>query len=197
MNRRRLSHSLGPREVRLLDGAAHAAAKAGLPFTVFLTVHLGLIPEARAVAAEYIRGAVVNRIGVWLRRRRVPWIALWVRENYLGLAREHVHLLMHLPRGHRAAFRAAVRRWWPEPISDLGPTYNVRGVVGYLSKQMSPQAHFAMRRRIRRERKCRRTGAPVAPVLGRRLGLSRGLRELVEGPCGTGPKISGQLRRKA
>jgi hypothetical protein len=88
-------------------------------------------------------------------------------------------VLLHLPRDQYGAFRTAVRRWWPDPAGDLRSLYNVPGAVRYLSKQMTPQAHFAAQRRIRRERECRHTGSRVAPVLGKRLGLSRRLKQLL------------------
>jgi hypothetical protein len=46
-------------------------------------------------------------------------------------------------------------------------------------KQLSPQARFAFRGLIRREAACRHTGASVAPVLGRKFGMTRNLWSLV------------------
>jgi hypothetical protein len=179
MNRRKNSPALSPREVRHLHATGDAASKAGLPFTAMLTVHLAQIDEATGDPGAYLRRKVINPLGTWFRRRRVPWIGVWVRENYDGPRHEHVHLLLHAPQGQYDALQAAVERWWPTPTGDLRWVYNMPGAVRYLSKQMSPQAHFAVLRRIRRERESRHTGARVAPVLGRRLGQSRQLKQLI------------------
>jgi hypothetical protein len=100
-----------------------------------------------------------------------------VRENFVGRNREHVHLLVHVPRTLWDSFQSAVLCWWPvENAADVRPVKGVQRVVRYLSKQLSPQAHFAVRRRIGRQRACPRTAARVAPVLGRRFGMTRNLK---------------------
>jgi hypothetical protein len=176
MNHRKHSRALEPRDVRLLSEAMHAAERMGRPLTALITIHFGRIALPPADPGKYLRRAVISRLGVWLRRRSIPWVALWVRENFVGPNREHVHLLMHVPPGAWGEFRAALQRWWPEPNAvDIRRVHDVTGALRYLSKQLSPQAHFAVRRRIRRQSQCGRTGARVAPVLGRRFGMTRSL----------------------
>jgi hypothetical protein len=180
MHRRKLHGWLNAREVRQLDAVVHEAQRHRAPVTVLMTVHLGSLEAAKGDPGAYLRRVVVNRLGRWCRDRRIPWIGVWVRENYVWPHREHVHVLLHVPRGLIGAFEAAVRRWWPSPIGNVERVYHPQHVVGYLSKQMTPQAHFAVGRQIRRERQCRRTGAKVAAVLGRRMGMSRQASDLLD-----------------
>ena len=42
--------------------------------------------------------SVIKKLGQWFRNHRYPWWGLWVRENYEGHGREHLHLLIHVPR---------------------------------------------------------------------------------------------------
>ena len=188
MNRRKLTRALGPKDLRQLDAAAHAAEKAGVPLTVMLTVHLGLLESARHDPGAYIRRGVVNRLGVWLRRRDIKLTAIWVRENFDGPAKEHLHLLAHIPNRQFSALQSAVGRWWPGSIGHLQRAYDARQAVRYLSKQMTPQARFATGFRVQRQTTCRTTGAAVAPVLGSRVGISRSLKALIE--TGTSPAVN-------
>lgn len=182
MNRRKLSPALGPQDVRMLSDAAHAAEFLGQPFTALVTIHFGLLTPSPADPSEFLRRDVINRLGVWFRRHGMTWTALWVRENFAGPNREHVHLLVHVPLRLRPAFQSAVRRWWPdENAADVRPAGDVKRAVRYLSKQLSPQAHFAVRRRIGRQSVCPRTGARVAPVLGRRFSMTRNLKTQIRG----------------
>jgi len=177
MNQRKLSRALGPADARLLSEAAHAAERLDLAFTALVTILFGRLVPPPAEPGQYLRREVINRFGIWFRRRDIIWTALAVRENFVGLNREHVHLLVYVPREAWRAFGAAVRRWWPEPGAvDIRRVTDVQRAVRYLSKQLSPQAHFAVRRCIRREGRCRYTGARVAPVLGRRFSMTRNLK---------------------
>jgi hypothetical protein len=135
VNRRKLTRALGPKDLRQFDAAAHAAEKAGVPLTVMLTVHLGLLDSARHDPGAYIRRGVVNRLGVWLRRRDIKLTAIWVQENFDGPAREHLHLLAHIPKLRtKHAARADPRSSGRLPHSS--PT---------LRSGMSPEADVAMR----------------------------------------------------
>jgi hypothetical protein len=164
----------------MLSEAAHAAEFLGQPFTVLVTIHFGLLTQCPPDPGAFLRREVINRFGIWFRRRDIAWTALWVRENFRGFQREHVHLLVHVPQRQQAAFRAAVQRWWPEQGAvDIRRVYDTERVLRYLSKQLSPQARFAFRGLIRREAACRHTGVRVAPVLGRRFGMTRNLSSLV------------------
>lgn len=115
MNQRKLSHALGPADVRMLSETPHAAERLGLSFTALVTIHFGLVVPPPADPGQYLRRELINRFGTWFRRRGIIWTALWVRENFVGQDREHVHLLVHVPRKAWRAFAAAAWRWWPQP----------------------------------------------------------------------------------
>lgn len=187
MNTRKLSQALSHEDVRTISAAAHAAQRLELPLTALITVHFGALASPPQCPAEYLRTAVIAKFNTWLRRHHVTWTALWVRENFTGPRREHVHLLVHVPRKAWAPFRAALLRWWPEENAvHIRGVYNIAGAVCYLSKQLSTQASFAVGRRIRRQSHCSKTGARVAPVLGRRFSMTRNLRAHISG----GPRIN-------
>lgn len=125
-----------------------------------------------------------NRITTWLRRRGVRWYAIWIRENYVGDRREHLHLMIYCPARLRGDLETAIRRWYPgrPEMLEMGVlTYKKDQRTGYMAcpgleyrmKQMTSKAWGPPRPgRPRREVKNRRDGAPVAAVLGRRYGVS-------------------------
>ncbi|WP_150117851.1 hypothetical protein [Microvirga vignae] len=95
---------------------------------------------------------------------------LWVRENYRGHNREH--MVLQVPR--------LCRGNWPEPeVADFRRIDDQDEAVSYIVKQLTPQAHYALRIRVRRERHCRYSQSPVAEVLGRRVSMTRDLERLV------------------
>ena len=51
--------------------------------------------------------------------------------------------------------------------------------MDYMLKQMTPQAAYALRFRVRREKRSRRDLAKVAAVLGNRVGMTRNLARIV------------------
>ena len=57
-------------------------------------------------------------------------------------------------------------------------------------KQMTSQAWFKLHRQVRREKQCRDTHAPVAPVLGKRWGVSRTLNKSAREAFWTAPSRS-------
>jgi hypothetical protein len=137
MNCRKLMTSLGPSDVWGLSEAVYGAASMGLPLTGMLTIHFSRVSPLPEHPGDYLRRSIVGRLGVWCRRRGLSWTAIWVRENYAGGRREHLHVLLHVPGRHWAALCAAVRRWWPEPdCADLRRIYNLERVLRYISKQL-------------------------------------------------------------
>jgi hypothetical protein len=128
----------------------------------------------------------LNKLRIWcVRDRRFGYFALWVRESYEGDRREHLHVLIAIPERERPALEATLRRWLPgaDGVFHLGrPEYRtdrsgrvVNKALTYMLKQMTSQARFKLGGRVRRETHCSKTHLPVAPVLGKRCGVSRSL----------------------
>lgn len=181
---RGLSGALDHDEVRELIEAERFARKRGKPLTTTVTIHPKLLDTYPADLGRWTSW-LTNKIRIWCERDRgFGYFALWVRESYEGDRREHLHMMLHLPENEREAFEAALRRWLPgkENVVDLGrPKFSntrfgrVNKALTYMLKQMTPQAWFALNKRVRREKQCRTTHEAVAPVLGKRSGVSRTL----------------------
>jgi hypothetical protein len=101
-------------------------------------------------------------------------------------------MLLHVPRRLQGKLTRALARRWPVPeVADLRPIDDEDEAVSYIVKQLTPQAHYALRFRVRRERHCRYSQSPVAAVLGRRVSMTRDLERLVRrleftAPCAGG-----------
>ncbi len=131
--------------------------------------------------------AFLNKLRIWCDRAGFGYFAIWVRENYTGARREHLHVLLSVPEDRRAALESALRRWLPgqEEVVQLGrPSFRVdhsgrriNKALTYMLKQMTPQAWVALNRQVRREKHCRRTGEKVSAATGKRCGVSRSLHE--------------------
>jgi hypothetical protein len=181
MNVRKPQKALTHHDVRALHEAAHVAKRHGVRFNTALAIHPGKLANPRQPMAEFVRREVVKRLGDFFRNNRVSFWGVWVRENYAEPGREHVHVVLHVPPRLKRRIEAAVARWWPEPdAAHLQDVHDLRGLLAYVSKQMSSRAAYAVRFRIRRETACRRNGALVAPVLGRRLGMTANLRRALD-----------------
>ncbi|MDF2810797.1 MAG: hypothetical protein K0S56_1828 [Microvirga sp.] len=177
MNHRRLSGAITHQEVRRLKIAAHEAARRRRPLDVLITIHPGRMIDPPDDPGLFFR-LVVKKLGQWFRNNRHPWWGLWVRENYHGLGREHFHLLIHLPPRLHRKLRKALRRWWPDQgVVDLREADDE--ALGYLLKQMTPQAMFALKFLITREKASRHDLAKVAAVLGKRVGMTSNLAKIV------------------
>jgi hypothetical protein len=185
MNRRRLCKALDHRAVRDLSDATHFAEKQGKPLNTTITIHPNLLDQYPADLGQWITW-LLNKLRIWCERDRgFGYYAIWVRENYEGGRREHLHLMLYVPKKEQAALEAALRRWLKgsETVVDVGaPTFSrnrfgqrVNKALTYMLKQMTPQARYALHGQVFRERRCRKTHAPVAAVLGRRSGTSRSL----------------------
>ncbi len=155
MYRRKLSRALSHREVRDLVEATHFAEKRGKPLTATLNVNPSSLDNYPADLGRWLT-AFLNKLRIWCERAGFGYFAIWVRENYVGTGREHLHVLLYVPDGKRSALNKALT---------------------YMLKQMTPQAWAALGREVRREKHCRHTGEAVAPVMGKRCGVSRSLNE--------------------
>jgi hypothetical protein len=147
---------------------------------MMLTVHPGRLEQPPLDTGRFFQRKVIAWLGDWHRRQGHQWSAVWVRENYLAHHREHMHMLLHVPKRLQGKLARALTRRWPEPeVVDLKPVYDEKGAISYIVKQLTPQAHFAVGRSVRRERHCRHDKALVAVVLGLRANMTRDLERLV------------------
>ena len=116
--------------------------------------------------------AIRNKLGGYARDHGFPFVAVWARETRKDGSGEHFHMLMHVPPRHRTHFESILNKWLDGPGEvDLRPaTYDIRlrdngkqwSAVGYITKQMTPQASF----------KSRWSRQPGGPVLGKRGGCT-------------------------
>jgi hypothetical protein len=184
MNQRRLCNALDHRAVRELNEAVHFAEKRGKPLNTTITIHPKLLDDYPADLGRWVSD-FTNKLRILCQRAGFDYFAVWVRENYEGDRREHLHLMLYVPEREKAALEESVRRWLPgrdEVVKLREPEFrkdrygrHTNKALTYMLKQMTPQAWFALKGRVFREKKCRETHAPVAPVLGRRFGISRSL----------------------
>jgi hypothetical protein len=129
---------------------------------------------------RYFERKVIKWLGEWFRRQGYQWSAAWVRENYVGADREHLYMLLHVPRRLQGKLTRALARGWAEPeVAHLRVAGDEEDAIFYIIKQHTSQAHYALRFRVRRERHCRHNYAPVASVLGQRVSMTRNLERLV------------------
>jgi hypothetical protein len=115
-----------------------------------------------------------NKLGGWSRYHGVGFYCLLVREKE-RYGSEHFHVLIHVPRSEASLFDRAVRGWFAE-IDDIDirsadqsvrwTSYGkLRSIIGYLTKQRSPQAAWGTAYSRRRADR----------VLGKRARISRTL----------------------
>jgi len=105
--------------------------------------------------------------------RQTAWIRcdlIWSREANLDGTGEHLHVLMHIPAKKHAEFARIVFGWLPAAAeinvtrahqgTRIAANGNRHSAVGYISKQMTPQAWY--RRGLVRK--------PGGAILGKRGG---------------------------
>jgi hypothetical protein len=183
--RRRLSPAIDAPDRRDIREAFAHGQRIGYPLNCainFHPVHMHDYPEGDL--GVWFKDELRNRMTTWLRRRGIRWHAVWMRENYVGDRREHIHLLINCPIHLRDDLLAAIRRWYPgtDDLVTMGPvTWRKHPKTGFLVcagleyrlKQMTARAWGPPRPgRPRRETESRHDRAPVAPVMGRRHGVS-------------------------
>jgi hypothetical protein len=131
-----------------------------------------------------------TRLSTCLGRKKISCYWVWTRENYEGERREHLHMVLHLPSRGRASLKAdleaCIRRLYPggsdlvrigERTSVFNPqTRRWEDGLRYRMKQLRGDAVGAPGpTRLNRETRSRYDGAPVAPVYGKRCGVSDSL----------------------
>ncbi|MBL0407806.1 hypothetical protein JKG68_28270 [Microvirga aerilata] len=154
----------------------------------FHPVHLDAYPEGEL--DDFFAG-LRTCISTWCGRRKIGCFWVWTRENYIGDRREHLHMVMHLPPRFHNQLEDHIRRLYPggEKLVQIGNRTShrcpdtTRWVDGldYRTKQLRGDAVGAPGpTRLPRETKSRHDGAPVAPVYGKRCGISDSLTVRVE-----------------
>lgn len=195
---RRPCKALSHRDVRNLREATHFAEKRGKPLNTTITVHPKMLDEYPTDISKWV-SKLCNKIRIWCERDKgFGYFAWWVRENYDGERREHLHILLYVPKQHLADLEDVLRRWLPgkETVVKLGHPKFKTGRYGrrtnkaltYMFKQMTSKAHYALHRRVYRETHCRSTGEAVAAVLGLQCGVSRSLNQNTRDRFWTVPK---------
>ena len=126
----RMSETLTKAQCGKLIAAARFAHAIGLPFNRHWTIHSEKAGIQAHDGQRFVR-RVLKSAGTAARRHGGQLAGIWVRENGEGKG-EHVHILMHLPRGMKLANRT--RRW----VVAAGGTYQprvsrVRSIGGLLS----------------------------------------------------------------
>jgi hypothetical protein len=185
MHLRRPCKALDHHDVRNLVEATHFAEKRGKPLNTTITIHPKLLDQCPSDIGRWVSW-LLNKLRIWCERDRgFGYYGIWVRESYDGGGREHLHVMLYVPKGERPALEDALRRWLPgaaEAVQFGTPEFRIdrhgqrtNKALTYMIKQMTPQAWFALEKRVRREKHCRQTHAPVAAVLGKRCGTSRTL----------------------
>jgi hypothetical protein len=183
MNRRKLTRSLDHRAVRSLDAARYHAETLGYPLDCFVTIApcRGLVVHSEA-SADYFAG-IRNWIGVWIRRRNIRFTAIWTIENNCVGTDPHMHILMHVPDQLIPDFRTALASQYSghgvthvrpdDGKAKLHSSGHHGSTLNYMRKQMSPQAWWALSKRVRR--------SSGGPFLGRRWGTTANINTRAQG----------------
>ena len=177
MNLRKQTKALDHLAVKRLDASRYHAVKIGAPLNCFITIAPRRCEGAPLERPALYFAGVRNWIGVWIRRRSLQFSAIWTVENNLAATDPHIHILMHLPSRLFSDFREALAKQYPgNGVTHLRPddgqtawhSSGYRGsTLNYMRKQMSPQAWWALGKRVRR--------VHGGPFTGRRWGTTANL----------------------
>jgi hypothetical protein len=149
----------------------------------FHPCHLDAYPEADL---DVFFQGLRTRISTYCGRKKIGCYWVWTRENYAGDRREHLHMVMHLPPRFRADLEAYIRRIYPGglqlvQVGERTRVYNPEtgrweDGLAYRMKQLRGDAVGKPGpTRLNRETRSRCDGAAVAPVYGKRCGVSDSL----------------------
>lgn len=110
---------LALRHVRQLANAAAFATAQGCSLTAHVTIHFrlaeGFTPETWAT----FQTKLLDKASRWLKRRGLPVAFVWTREDGPRKG-PHLHLLVHLPHAHWAAFHRFLIYAGRFQVSDAG-----------------------------------------------------------------------------
>jgi hypothetical protein len=191
IGRRRVSRSISSQAVRQLEAAWYFARDIGHPMNRFVTIR----PH------DFDDQSPVERIGTWQRWRNklaqfardngFAFTSIWTRESDpLSGNKEHLHLLMHVPRARLRQFDYLLEDWssGSDEIDNEPATYVTRvtasgrhkNVFNYMTKN-SPQAAYKRKRYFR----------SGGPILGKRYGTTGN----IAGKARAKAEVRGGLRR--
>jgi hypothetical protein len=173
MYRRRYTNGLDTKRVKELTHGWQHAARIGRQLNVMITIRP--FDDQEPATHCKVAAAIRNKLGVYARQHGFPFVAAWSRECNEDGSGEHLHILMHVPPKYSADLSATVIRWFPEPgaadvqrahqVVTLTATGKRMSAIGYIAKQMTPQAWY--KRGLIRKR--------GGPVLGKRGGVTRNI----------------------
>jgi hypothetical protein len=174
LNIRKPRGQLTPHACQSLEHAWIVACRHGRPLNRLVSIKPGgdLSPLCHVELVD----RTWNKLGGWSRYHSGgEFFCVLVREKEPA-NREHFHVLIHVPKGKLDLFEETIPRWFGPSGADIDirpanqalrrtPGGKIRSMLGYLTKQRSPQA--AWRSGYSRQR--------GAPVLGKRYRITRNL----------------------
>jgi len=160
VNNRKVTKSISVNQVKLMLSAWHHALKTGRPLNTFVTFRPIDIDAMPGIERCRNFDKLRKKLDQYARQYGFPLTIAWARESAEDGAGEHLHCLIHVPPRHRKHFSDTVWGWLPERAAsgdgvDYMTTVDVRpanqrtnfteagkqyDAIGYLVKQMSPQA---------------------------------------------------------
>lgn len=96
--------------LELIEASTHAHT-IGLPLNLSVTIHFGRGNLSPLFRAQDAIGYFLKAANQWLGLRGVPGTFIWVIEHVMGTG-QHVHILLHCPPEHQAAFKKRAKAKW-------------------------------------------------------------------------------------
>jgi hypothetical protein len=139
----RITLTLSAKQCASIVNAIFDTRDIGQPFNRFITIHwdrAGCRPDQGASASQ----AFVTFVRHWLNARGYPCTYVWVRENDDGDGSkgEHVHILLHLPKG---VSLARLQQRWIKAITHQPyrrGVINTRVIAGYSQAATAAPEHY-------------------------------------------------------
>jgi hypothetical protein len=173
MHHRRITKGLSNKLVNEMTHGWQHARRIGYPLNVMVTIRP--FKELDRTTSCKLAANIRNKLGVFARQHGFPFVAAWARECDPNGTGEHIHILMHIPQRKFEKLEWTVIGWFPEPgVTDVSrrdqkvfvtPNGKQKSAIGYITKQMLPQACW-------RRPRIRRAGGPI---LGKRGGVTRNI----------------------
>jgi|1185.fasta_scaffold186631_1 hypothetical protein len=152
-NYRRLTKGLDRNAVVDLNDAWHHARKIGRPLNMLVTLRPLDIDDIASEDRTLVWRRLLNKLGAYARYRGFgPFTAAWARESNPDGSGEHLHVLMHVPLKHREHFELTVYGWYHgaseidvrvrHQVTSFTADGRRKNAIGYITKQMTPQASY-------------------------------------------------------
>jgi hypothetical protein len=191
IGKRKVSRSIPGKAVRELEAAWRFAKSIGQPMNRFVTIKPSGIDDHTPVGRIKIWQHWRNRLAQFARDNGFPFTSVWTRESEPDTGRkEHLHLLMHVPRKQLRQFDDLMDQWdgktgqiLNEPAgydTRVTETGRHKNVFNYMTKN-SPQAAYKRKRYFR----------SGGPILGKRFGTTAN----IAGKARAVAEVRGGLRR--